>query len=63
MTGEIDLMKSAKAVAKEILSIPSFNNPSDDIFSEEKNGFKKLQKSFLLIAGSTTEKLSGDRIS
>ena len=62
MTGEIDLMGPAKAVAKEILSIPTYNNPSDDIFSEEKMVLKNFKKAILLIAGSTTEKL-GDRIS
>ena len=61
MTGEIDLMGPAKAVAKEILSIPTYNNPSDDIFSEEKMVLKNFKKAILLIAGSVTEKL-GNRI-
>ena len=62
MTGEIDLMGPAKAVAKEILSIPKYNNPSDDIFLEEKMVLKNFKKAILLIAGSATEKL-GNRIS
>ena len=62
MTGEIDLMGPAKAVAKEILSIPTYNNPSDDIFSEEKMVLKNFKKAILLIVGSATEKL-GNRIS
>ena len=48
MNGEIDLMGPAKAVSKEILSIPSYKNLSDKPFFRRKNGFKKLQKSYFI---------------
>jgi hypothetical protein len=62
MTGEIDLMGPAKAVSKEILSIPSYHQSSDELFSEEKMVLKNFKKAILLVAGSATEKL-GNRIS
>ena len=62
MTGEIDLMGPAKDVSKEILSIPSYNQSSDELFSEEKMVLKNFKKAILLVAGSATEKL-GNRIS
>ena len=62
MNGTIDLMGPAKAVSKEILSIPSRKNLSDKPFSEEKMVLKNFKKAILLVAGFATEKL-GNRIS
>ena len=44
MTGEIDMMTPAKAVVKELMSIPSFDTASDAFFAQEKKGLKKSQK-------------------
>ena len=61
MTGEIDVIKSAKAVAKELMSIPSFDTPSETFFAEEKKVLQNLKKSILMIAGTAAQKL-GDKI-
>lgn len=61
MTGEIDVMKSAKAVAKELMSIPSFDTPSETFFAEEKKVLQNLKKSILMIAGTAAQNL-GDKI-
>ena len=61
MTGEIDVLKSAKAVAKELMSIPSFDTPSETFFAEEKKVLQNLKKSILMIAGTAAQKL-GDKI-
>lgn len=61
MTGEINVMKSAKAVAKELMSIPSFDTPSETFFAEEKKVLQNLKKSILMIAGTAAQKL-GDKI-
>ena len=44
MTGEIDMMTPAKSVVKELMSIPSFNTPSDALFTQEKKVLKNLKK-------------------
>mgnify|MGYP001169726003 FL=1 len=62
MNEEINLMGPAKAVAKEILSIPSHNKSSDELFLEEKMVLKNFKKAILLVAGSATEKL-GSKLS
>ncbi|PDH49536.1 MAG: acyl-CoA dehydrogenase [Bacteroidetes bacterium MED-G20] len=62
MNEEINLMGPAKAVAKEILSIPSNNKSSDKLFLEEKMVLKNFKKAILLVAGSATEKL-GSKLS
>ena len=60
MNEEINLMGPAKAVAKEILSIPSNNKSSDELFLEEKMVLKNFKKAILLVAGSATEKLGSN---
>ena len=62
MNGTIDFMGHAKAVSKEILSIPSYKNLSDKPFLEEKMVLKNFKKAILLVAGLAIEKL-GNRIS
>lgn len=57
MKGEIDLMDSAQNVAKEIMSIPSFNTDGDDeLFYAEKTVLKNLKKATLMIAGAAVQK-------
>ena len=61
MSGAFDLFGSAKAVAKELLSIPSIQNPTKELFSEEKMVLKNLKKTILLLTGTAVQKL-GDKI-
>lgn len=57
MTGEIDLLGPAKAVAKELMSIPSFDNGPDGFLEEEKKVLNNLKKTVLMVAGTATKKL------
>ena len=59
--GELDLMSSVKRVAKELLTLPSFENTSKGLFTEEKKVLNNLKKAVLLVAGSVSEKL-GNKI-
>ena len=61
MTGEIDMMTPAKSVVKELMSIPSFNTPSDALFTQEKNVLQNLKKTILMVAGTAAQKL-GDKL-
>lgn len=57
MKGELDLMGPAQGIAKEIMSVPSFdNNGADEIFFEEKKVLKNLKKAALMIAGAAVQK-------
>lgn len=57
MKGELDLMGPAQSIAKEIMSIPSFDNDgADEIFFEEKKVLKNLKKAALMIAGAAVQK-------
>ncbi|MGB0521391.1 MAG: acyl-CoA dehydrogenase family protein [Flammeovirgaceae bacterium] len=54
--GELDLLGPAKAVGKELTSIPSFDTPDASIpFANEKDTLKKLKKALLMVAGKATE--------
>ncbi|MAZ30660.1 MAG: acyl-CoA dehydrogenase [Flavobacteriales bacterium] len=58
MTGEINILGTAKEVAKELLSIPSFEvSTSLDILGEEKKSLKKLKKAILMVSGTAAQKL------
>lgn len=59
--GELDLMSSVKRVSKELLTLPSFENTSKGLFTEEKKVLNNLKKAVLLVAGSVSEKL-GNKI-
>jgi len=59
--GELDLISSVKRVAKELLTLPSFENTSKGLFTEEKKVLNNLKKAVLLVAGSVSEKL-GNKI-
>ena len=61
MTGEIDMMTPAKAVVKELMSIPSFDTASDAFFAQEKKVLKNLKKTILMVAGTAAQKL-GDQL-
>ena len=61
MTGEIDMMTPAKSVVKELMSIPSFNTPSDTLFTQEKSVLQNLKKTILMVAGTAAQKL-GDKL-
>jgi alkylation response protein AidB-like acyl-CoA dehydrogenase len=55
--GEIDLMNPAKEVIKEIMTIPSFDSPKNELFEEEKKVLANLKKAILMVAGTASEKL------
>lgn len=57
MKGELDLMGPAQAVAGELMSIPDFEDPSDELFAEEKKYIKNFKKAILMVAGSAAQKL------
>ncbi|KPM48270.1 acyl-CoA dehydrogenase family protein [Jiulongibacter sediminis] len=56
MKGEMDLMGPAGAVAKEIMSIPSFGDDHEGMFAAEKNVLKNLKKAVLMVAGAAVQK-------
>jgi len=57
MKGHVDVLTPASAVAKELTSIPSFENPDYSIlFAEEKNIIVNLKKLFLMVSGAALQK-------
>ena len=58
--GEIDLMNPAKAVIKEIMTIPSFDSTKNELFEEEKKVLANLKKAILMVAGTASEKLGNN---
>lgn len=57
MKGELDLMGPAQSIAKEIMSIPSFDTDgADKLFFAEKTVLKNLKKAALMIAGAAVQK-------
>jgi intracellular sulfur oxidation DsrE/DsrF family protein len=57
MKGRIDIMSSALAVQKELMSIPEFSNGSDDVLDSEKRAIQNAKKAALVIAGAAVQKL------
>ncbi|WP_211252691.1 acyl-CoA dehydrogenase family protein [Crocinitomix catalasitica] len=57
MKGELDLMGPAQAVASELMSIPDFADPSDELFAEEKKYIANFKKALLMVAGTAAQKL------
>jgi alkylation response protein AidB-like acyl-CoA dehydrogenase len=55
--GEIDLMGPAKAISKELMSIPDFNNENGSEIAYEMQLIKKFKKALLLVAGAAVQKL------
>ncbi len=57
MKGELDLMTPAMAVANELMSVPDFEEPSNELFAEEKKYIKNFKKAILMVAGTAVQKL------
>ncbi len=57
MNGTLDLVNAAKAVQKELLSMPSFEAAPVSFFAQEKTMLQNLKKGFLLLAGATAQAL------
>lgn len=57
MKGELDLMTPAMSVANELMSIPDFSEPSEDIFERYMGYIENFKKAVLMIAGSAAQKL------
>jgi len=56
MKGELNIMEPAMAVAKELVSVPSFEVPDlSKPFAEEKDVLKKLKKAVLMVAGKAAQ--------
>lgn len=56
MKGELNIMEPAMAVAKELVSVPSFEVPDfSKLFAEEKDVLKKLKKAVLMVAGKAAQ--------
>lgn len=57
MKGELDLLKPAMAVGKELMGLPSFDVPDySEFMSEEKAILANLKKVFLMVSGATLQK-------
>jgi len=57
MKGRIDIMSSALAVQKELLSVPDFDNGSEEFLRAEKKAIQNAKKAILVIAGAAVQKL------
>ena len=57
MKNELDLMGPAKAVADELMSVPSFDDPDTSLFAQEKQYIAKFKKAVLMVAGAAAQKL------
>ena len=56
MKGELDIMTPAMKVASDLMSIPSFEKPDENIlFAIEKEYLKKLKKAILMTAGKAVQ--------
>ena len=57
MKGDLDLMGPAMAVANELMSIPDMDEPSDELFAEEKKYIQNFKKVLMMVAGTAAQKL------
>ena len=57
MKGRLDIMSAAKAVSKELMSIPDFGEGNDEPFAAEKKLVVNFKKTLLLTAGAAVQKL------
>ena len=57
MKGRLDIIIHAKAVAKELMSIPDFGSADDTPFAQKKSSSASLKKAILLTAGAAVQKL------
>ena len=61
MKGELDLLKPAMAIGKELMGIPSFEVPDFSAYmSEERAILHNLKKVFLMVAGAALQKYMMD---
>jgi hypothetical protein len=61
MKGELDLLKPAMAIGKELMGIPSFEVPDySEYMSEERAILHNLKKVFLMVAGAALQKYMMD---
>ncbi|MBC8172635.1 MAG: acyl-CoA dehydrogenase family protein [Chitinophagales bacterium] len=57
MKGQMDMMTPAKAVQKELMSIPDFTGDDESEFAAEEKAIKNMKKAFFLVAGAAVQKL------
>jgi len=56
MKGELNLLGPAQEVAKELVSIPSFESPDfSALFAAEKDVLRRLKKALLMVAGKAAQ--------
>ncbi len=55
--GRLDILTPAKAVAKELVSIPDFGSSDDTPFATEKKIIAQFKKAILMTAGAAVQKL------
>lgn len=55
LKGELDIMKPAKDVQRELLSIPEFGNEEETLFSKEKTALLNAKKAVLMVAGAAVQ--------
>lgn len=61
MKGELDLLKPAMAIGKELMGLPSFEVPDYSAYmSEEKALIHNLKKVFLMVSGAALQKYMMD---
>ncbi len=51
LKGELDLMGPAMAVQKEMMGLPDFSDPSDELLAVEKKTLDNLKKAILMVSG------------
>jgi hypothetical protein len=56
MKGEIDILKPAMAVGKELMGIPDFGAPSMDYFENKKKVIQNFKKAILMVSGAAAQK-------
>jgi alkylation response protein AidB-like acyl-CoA dehydrogenase len=54
--GELDLMKPAMDVAKELMGIPDFSPPGNNYFEEKRKQIINFKKSILMLSGAAMQK-------
>ena len=56
LKGQLDLMGPAKAVSKELMSIPDFGDGDDAPFAAELKVIAQMKKAILMVAGASVQK-------
>ncbi|MEN8251197.1 MAG: acyl-CoA dehydrogenase family protein [Bacteroidota bacterium] len=58
MKGHLDILGPAQAVAKELVSVPSFGTDEEEgLFAKEKKVLQNLKKAGLMVSGAAVQKL------